>query len=358
MRPCKEKSSSPLRATIATPIPSRARTRVDSALDPFIRPGVNANAGVYIDGGNNYNFSQLLQQSGLIIAATAVGKDKTIAAYANMCGVTASWCVAAPGGNPEAFGGTDPPATPGIYSTLPLSYDGRFATSEGYGFLAGTSMAAPMVSGALAVLSQAYPNYNSQDLAHVLFATAENVGGMAADNAVYGYGMIRLDRAIAGPTTLATEAAVDVADQQMTYWSQPLTTGGAFSKTGTGYLIVAGRTVAAGDVTVSEGALGVDGTLILDAPMIVAPGGALAGFGAINGDTVINGTLEAGQLPNYSDLKAYYGGVLPAGIPLTGTSPGTLSFIGNVTLGASAITRVNVDGDLSRLRVVDQRLEG
>jgi outer membrane autotransporter protein len=316
------------------------------ALDPFIRPGVNANAGVYVDGGNNYNFSQLLQQSGLIIAATAVGKDKTIAAYANMCGVTASWCVAAPGGNAQAFDGTDPPATPGIYSTLPLSYDGEHATSPGYGFLAGTSMAAPMVSGALAVLSQAYPNYNSQDLAHVLFATAENVGGMAADNAVYGYGLIRLDRAIAGPTMLAANAAVDVADQQMTYWSPPLTTAGAFSKTGAGYLIIAGRTTAAGDVIVSDGALGVDGTLTLDAPMIVGTGGALAGFGKISGDTVINGTLEAGQLPNYSDLKAYYGGVLPAGMPLTGTSPGTLTFNGNVTLGASAITHVNVDGDL------------
>ena len=326
--------------------PVAGRNPSGLALDPFIRPGANANAGVYVDGGHNYNFSELLQQSGLIIAATAVGKDKTIAAYANMCGVTASWCVAAPGGNPVSLGGNDPPATPGIYSTLPLSYDGQFATSQGYGFLAGTSMAAPMVSGALAVLSQAYPGYNSQDLAHVLFATAENVGGMAADNAVYGYGMIRLDRAIAGPTALAADAAVNVADLQMTYWSQPFTTGGAFSKTGTGYLIIAGRTIAAGDVTVSEGALGVDGTLTLDAPMIVAPGGALAGFGAINGDTVINGTLEAGQLPNYSDLKAYYGGVLPAGIPLTGTSPGTLTFNGNVTLGASAITRVNVDGDL------------
>ena len=214
-------------------------------LYPFIRPGVNANAGVYDDGGKKFDFSSLLKQPGLIIAVTSVDKNKKIVPYAQTCGVTASWCVAAPGGTSAA----------GIYSTIP----------DGYLSMHGTSMAAPMVSGALAVLSGAYPNYDSQDLAHVLFATAENVGGMAADNETYGYGMIRLDRAIDGRKTLAARAEVGVASQNMTYWSQPLTTDGAFNKTGDGYLIIAGKTTAKGDVTVSGGALGVDGTLALAA---------------------------------------------------------------------------------------------
>lgn len=313
------------------------------ALYPFVQPGVNANAGVYDPGAKNYNFSSLLQQSGLIIGATSIGANKTIAYYAQQCGVTASWCVAAPGGDMNS----DPPATSGIYSTIP----------GGYGFKQGTSMAAPMVSGALAVLEQAYPGYNSQDLARVLFATAENLGAKTAadnaaygygmaDNGIYGYGLIRVDRAIAGPTTLSAGAAVNIGALQMTYWSQPLTTSGGFSKTGDGYLIVAGRTTAAGDVAVSGGALGVDGTLTLNTQMTVAQGAALAGFGVVNGNAIINGTLEAGQLPNYSDIKANNGGALPAGIPLAGTSPGTLIFNGNVTLGSTADTRVNIDGAL------------
>ncbi len=302
--------------------PAAGRNPNGLALDPFIRPA-NANAGVYDDRGANYDFSNLLGQNGLIIGVTAVDQNKTIAGFANMCGVTASWCVAAPGVN--------------IYSTLPDNM---------YGSLSGTSMAAPMVSGALADLTQAYPGYNSQDLAHVLFATAENIGGQAADNAIYGYGLIRLDRAIAGPTTLAADYAVNVANRQMTYWSQPFATSGGFSKTGDGYLIIAGRTDAAGDVAVNGGALGVDGTLTLDTEMTVAQGATLAGFGTINGNTIVNGTLNAGQLPNYSDLIANNGGTLPAGIPLTGTSPGTLTFDGNVTLGSTAIMRVNVDGNL------------
>ena len=310
-------------------------------LYPFIRPGVNANAGVYDDNGKNYDFSSLLNQAGLIIAVTSVDKNRNIVNYAQTCGVTASWCVAAPGGTTKDINDSN-----GIYSTIPLSNEET--KTPGYGYLDGTSMAAPMVSGALAVLSGAYSEsgYDSQDIAHVLFASAENVGGQAADNATYGYGMIRLDRATDGPTNLAAGSAQDVAYQQTKYWSQPLATAGGFSKTGAGYLIIAGKTTAAGDVTVSGGALGVDGTLTLGTKMTVDKGATLAGFGWVNGDTVINGVLNAGQLPNYSDLNAYYGGVLPPNIPLTGTSPGTLTFTGNVTLGAAADTRVNVDGNL------------
>ena len=93
---------------------------------------------------------------------TAVGADKTIATYANALGVTASWGLAAPGGNSQMYGGTDPDITPGIYSTFPVA-DGS------YGFNLGTSEASPAVSGSLALLQQASPDYNAQDLAHVLW---------------------------------------------------------------------------------------------------------------------------------------------------------------------------------------------
>jgi subtilase-type serine protease len=133
----------------------------------------------------------------------------------------------------------------------------------------------------------------------------------------------------------------------MSYWSQPLTSAGGFSKTGAGYLIVAGRTTAAGDdVNVSGGALGVDGTLSLNTQMTAAQDATLSGFGWVNGNVTINGILDAGQLPNYSDLKANNGGALPVGVPLTGASPGTLTFNGDVTLGSTANTRINIDGAL------------
>jgi uncharacterized protein with beta-barrel porin domain len=298
------------------------------ALYPFIQPG-NAKASVYDDGGNNFNLSGLLNQRGLVVAVASVGQDKTIAYYSQTCGVTASWCVTAPGG--------DQSKDMGIPAPLP---------NNNYGFLQGTSMAAPVVSGALADLQQAYSAYSGRDLAYVLFATAENIGGKLADNATYGYGLIRLDRAIAGPTTLARDTQVTVAAQQVAYWSQPLTTDGGFSLTGPGYLLIAGRTTAAGDVSATGGALGVDGTLTLASSLTVARGGMLSGIGRIVGNTTINGTLNAGQLPNYADVAANSGNSLPAGTPLSGTSPGTLTFQGNAALGATAVTRANIDGGL------------
>jgi len=177
-----------------------------------------------------------------------------------------------------------------------------------------------MVTGALAALQGAYPGYNARDLANVLFATAENIGGQPADNATYGYGLIRLDRATAGPNTLAAGANVAAAAQTTTYWSQPLTTAGGFNVTGPGYLVVAGRTTAAGDVAVNGGALGVDGTLTLQTQMTIGQGGMLTGFGTVVGAVTVGGVLNAGQLPNYADLAANNGGALPAGVPLTGTS--------------------------------------
>ena len=296
------------------------------ALYPFIQPA-NAKAGVYNDDNNNYDFSALLRQPGLVIAVNSVGEAKTIAPYSQACGATASWCVSAPGGNQAVDAG--------IYSSLP---------NATYGYQQGTSMAAPAVSGALAVLQQAYPNYAARDLAHVLFATAENVGGHAGLNATYGYGLIRLDRAVAGPTTLAAGTAVNVANQQVTYWSQPLTTAGAFSKTGAGSLIVAGRTTTAGNVTINEGALGVGGTLTLGSGMTVAQGATLAGFGRIVGNTTVSGTLSPGQLPNYADLIANNNGAMPADVPLTGTSIGTLTIQGRMVLDASATLQAGIDG--------------
>lgn len=311
--------------------PVAGRNPLGMALYPFVQPA-NAKAGAYDDGGTNSDFSSLLSQPGRLVAVMAVDQAKNAASYSNLCGVAASWCVAAPGGDQPAGGA-------GILSTVPPA-----ASASGYAQMSGTSMATPTVSGALAVLAQAYPTYSSADLVNLLFSTTEDLGAAGLD-AVYGYGLIRLDRATDGPTTLAAGSNVAVASRTSTYWSQPLTTG-AFTKTGAGALIVAGRTVATGDVVVDAGALGVGGTLTLGTSLAVHQAGTLAGTGTIAGNVTIAGTLSAGTLPNYADLMANNGGVLPAGTPLVGTSPGTLTFDGSVTQTSTAVTRLNVDGTL------------
>lgn len=297
------------------------------ALYPFIRPE-HAGLGVYNDYGTNLNYSGLLYQPGQVIGVMSVGPNKQAAYYSNLCGVTASWCVAAPGGDQTAG------ASDGVFSTVPRGE---------YNYLQGTSMATPVVTGALAVLISAYPDYSARDLAQVLFSTTENIGKPGI-NAMYGQGLIRLDRATDGPTTLQANETVALAGGT-TYWSQPLTTSGAFTKTGDGILTIAGRTTAPGEVRVSGGTLAVDGTLSVVGDghaLIVDQTGTLAGMGVINANTTIAGLLSPGKMANVQDLLNF--GSITNAAEVVGNSAGQLNFTGNVTLATTATTRIDIDG--------------
>ena len=70
----------------------------------------------------------------------------------------------------------------------------------------------------------------------------------------------------------------------MPYWSQPLTTVGSFTKTGDGYLIVVGRTTAAGGATASAGAPGAADTLMLGTRLTVGQGETLAACAGVVND--------------------------------------------------------------------------
>ncbi|MEH0070539.1 S8 family peptidase [Pannonibacter sp. Pt2-lr] len=111
------------------------------------------------------------------IAVTSVGRDGKTAAYANQCGVTMMWCLAAPGGD-------DDENTGGIYST---------ANTGGYVRFSGTSMAAPHVTGALAIAQQMYPNATPEQLARLVLVTASDIGAAGIDSR-YGWGLLNLDR--------------------------------------------------------------------------------------------------------------------------------------------------------------------
>jgi subtilase-type serine protease len=298
------------------------------ALLPFLNPA-HANLGIYDDFGQRYDYTSLQNQKGQIIAVTSVGTDRKTAAYSQYCGVTASWCVTAPGG--------DQSANIGVFSTVPYNT---------YAAYQGTSMATPVVSGALAVLVEAYPTYNAQDLSHLLFSTTEDLGLPGIDKE-FGHGLIQLDRATAGPTALAASAVQTVDPNKTIYWSRLLDTEGDFTKAGEGILTVSGRTNANGNVFATLGTLAVDGTLTVSSghQLNVGYDATLAGFGGVVGNSVIAGTLSPGKMANVEDLvrngSIAYAAALPAG-----NSVGSLTFTGNVTLTSTAMTRIDIDGTL------------
>lgn len=98
--------------------------------------------------------------------------------YTNRCGVAKAWCLA-------ALGGGDNPSTQGIYS---------MSNSGGYVRMSGTSMATPMVSGALAALKNTFPNLSYQQVRDRLLITA-NKTGQYADQDIFGQGLMDLQAA-------------------------------------------------------------------------------------------------------------------------------------------------------------------
>ena len=120
-------------------------------------------------------------------------------AGSQICGVTKNYCLAAPGTL--------------IVSTGVVVGDNNSKYSTG----SGTSYAAPMVSGGLAILFQAFPYVETSDIMQLLFETATDLGTAGVDS-TYGQGMMNLAAALnpvgsaSIPTTrsTATNAGIHV----------------------------------------------------------------------------------------------------------------------------------------------------
>ena len=156
-----------------------SNTSTSSAYIASFSPQVVKNAGLidYIDR-SSYEARFGLVDSDVSenwLNVVAVDSNNIIASYSNGCGDTKAYCIAAPG--------TD------IYSTLPTALD-----SDGFGKMTGTSMAAPHVSGAVAVLKHQYPNLTGAQIVDLLLDNATDLGDSGTDD-TYGVGLLNLNAA-------------------------------------------------------------------------------------------------------------------------------------------------------------------
>ena len=171
---------------------------------------------------------------GHVISVVAVNEDGDIADFSNRCGIAADWCLAAPGVDVLGayFGPAEgePDGEPGWRGV---------ATA-----LSGTSFAAPMVTGGLAVMKHLFRDQLSNtDLVARLMETA-NSEGIYADGAVYGQGLMDLDAATS-PVGALMMAAGDRVGAGIGLGTSRLALGGAL---GDGLTrSVAGREIAAFD---------------------------------------------------------------------------------------------------------------
>lgn len=108
-------------------------------------------------------------------------------ANANECGDAANWCISAPGTLIFSSARDGSPVNAWEYA--------QDANGDNYAAFSGTSMAAPVVSGAFAVLFQAFPYLETDVLVDLVFATATDLGEEGVDE-VYGHGMLNLEEAM------------------------------------------------------------------------------------------------------------------------------------------------------------------
>ena len=112
---------------------------------------------------------------GHVVSVVATRPDRELASFSNRCGIAAPWCIAAPGVDvPAAYFGPEDPADP--YASALAS------PRRGQERLPGTSFAAPLVAGGLAVLKHRFRGQlGNEALLQRLYATADKQGPAAPD---------------------------------------------------------------------------------------------------------------------------------------------------------------------------------
>ena len=159
------------------------------------------NGGGYADQGVDYSSPEVFgglaylitELSTHTVAVVSVDPDGTISSFSNLCGVAKDYCLAAPGRSITSAYSQDPPDT---------AYYAPFS---------GTSMAAPHVSGGIALLVDYFGGQlGNTEILNRLFQTA-NKTGIYADSSIYGQGLMDLDAATKplGQTMIAVTSSLE-----------------------------------------------------------------------------------------------------------------------------------------------------
>ena len=224
--------------------------------------GLSAHSGNDFLGKNNNpgNYASLYPYSDpsvkdYWISVANVDQDHKIYEESNHCSISADWCLAAPGSD--------------IYSSIVKK---KLSSPEenpySYASWYGTSMAAPHVTGALALAMQRFPYMDNKQIREVILTTTNNSGHLS-NTAIYGQGLLDVGKAMHGPgkfrqdwdLAIDDDACANLTDQTCNVWSNDISGPGGLNKTGPGILTLSGNNSYRGITYIAEGELHIAGEL-------------------------------------------------------------------------------------------------
>ncbi len=277
-----------------------------------------------------------LERGWLAVGALDTDNRTQLASYSNACGVAMHYCLVAPG-------------------TVVVTGTGDAPTAPSYWQWTGTSLATPQVSGAASVVWQAFPYFSNDLVRQTLLGTATDLGTPGVD-AVFGYGLLDVGKAIGGPARLDW-GTVAVSFTGASTWSNDISGAGGIRKSGDGTLTLSGQNSYLGTTEVQGGSLvsshGVPGAATIAAGARMTSSGGIGGnlsnagnvrFDGAAGTRIIDGNfVQAGS----GTLEYQVGTPLKA----TGTASldGTLQVFGIASgyVRSSRESVLSADGGLS-----------
>ena len=246
-----------------------------------------------------------------------LNKELTLDDYSRRCGFSKNWCLAAPGTDINSSWVKGSIQTENHYNQ-DGDVDGFAVTGDnpelGYALSSGSSMAAPHVTGGLALLMERFPYLDNPQIRDILLTTATDLGEPGVDD-VYGWGLLNLKKAIDGPGQLRVDTSVNMdrpAGGAIVWqggawddWRNDISGPGRLEKTGIGWLRLSGNNSFAG-ATLKQGILELDGNNALKGDVNV-DGGVLRlnGSLAVAGDytQAVGSTLMTGLVDQAAAAK-------------------------------------------------------
>lgn len=253
---------------------------INRAFAEAYEPFVLQHDGLVVFSSGNESFDQpsdiaslpslapQLERGWLVAVAVDSNNPTQLASYSNACGRAMDYCLAAPG------------------NVIVSDKDAVSGSKPDYWIVRGTSFSAPIISGAAALVWDAYPYFNNDLVRQTLLGTADDLGEPGVDP-VFGHGELNVGRAVNGPAKFDWgNVTVDFSGDSS--WNNPITGAGGLIKRGSGTLSLTDDASYTGTTQIQGGMLTAKS---LASAVNIGAQGILAQTPSITGSIINEGVL-------------------------------------------------------------------